>query len=123
MDTQLRQGLAALWKLGEKIHGEGGDGRAVAEAIAWLLPQAQLCGVYSRPMGTLEMFAVRVGNAVVGQAGVWAAGDYGSQVRKAGLSPAPCYLRDHSTKAEKVSPILTESMARSPEFQELLLAA
>lgn len=123
MDTQLRQGLAALWKLGEKIHGECGDGRAVAESIAWILPQAQLCGVYSRPMGTLEMFAVRVGNVVVGQAGVWGVGDYGDQVRKVGLSVAPCYLRTHACKTEKVSPMLTEAMTRTPEFQELMVAA
>lgn len=123
MDTQLRQGLAALWKLGEQVHGTEEDGRAIAEAIVWVLPQAQLYGVYSRPMGTLEMFAVRVGNAVVGHAGVWAVGDYGSQVQKAGLLPAPCYLRRHSTKAGAISPLLTEAMASTPGFQELLLAA
>jgi hypothetical protein len=122
MDNQLRQGLTALWKLGEQIHGED-DGRAIADAIAWLLPQAQLCAVYSRPMGTLEMFAVRVGSVVVGRAGVFPRGDYGAAVRKAGLVVAPCYLRDYAIAPAGISPLLSEALARAPQFQELMLAA
>lgn len=123
MNNQLQRGLSVLWDLGEKIHGGDGDGLDIAESIAWVLPQAQVCGVYSRPIGALEMIAVRVGSLVVGAAGVWPSGDYGAQVRKAGLVGAPCFLRPYNTASTKVSPLLTEAFVRTPEFQELLLAA
>ncbi len=122
MRDNLRHGLTALWQAGEKIHGEG-DGRAVAEAIAWLLPQAEICAIYSRPIGALEMYAVRVGSWVVGAAGAWPMRDYPGQVRKAGLVGAPCLIRPYLVAKTQPSALLTESLSRMPCFQDLRLAA
>jgi len=123
MNKHFLHRLSSLWEIAEKIHGGGGDGKAIADSIAWLLPEAQVCAVYSRPMGVLEMFAVKVGGAIVGAAGAFPEREYPEMVKKFGLVQAPCLIRPYLIKAEAVSPLITETLSRASEFQELLEAA
>ncbi len=123
MNQHFLSSLDSLWKTAEMVYGKDSNGKAIADSIAWLIPEARVCAVYSRPMDVLEMFAVRIGGAVVGAAGAWRERDYPEMVRKQGLVMAPCLLRPYLANLDKVSPLLTEAVSRTPEYQELVLAA
>lgn len=94
MNTAARE-LSRLWEIATQIRGDEEDygDRRVAEAVAWALPGAEICGVHSRPIGALEFYAVRVGGMVVGGCGAWPVRDFPSQARKMGFVHAPCILR------------------------------
>lgn len=128
MNADLKNGLSKLWLTAVKINSEitGSDSihddRNVASSVAWLLPGAELCGVYSIPMDKLETYAVRIGNMVVGAAGVYPASEYAVEMRRQKMVMAPCRLRPARLSALP-SPTLTECLSRTPCLQELPMAA
>lgn len=127
MNTELKRGLLSLWETASKI-ANGLDGesyhsdRLATEAIVWLLPSAEPCAVFSIPMDKVEMYAVRIGNLIVGSAGVHSSSEYLAEVRRQKLVMAPCRLRPVPLSSAP-SPALTECLSRSACLQELDLAA
>jgi len=128
MNADLKNGLAKLWSTAVKINSEIAetdsihDDRNVASSVAWLLPGAELCAVYSIPMDKLEMFAVRIGNLVVGSAGVHHSSEYASEIRRQKIVLAPCRIRP-ARLTVLPSSTLTECLSRTPCLQELPMAA
>lgn len=117
-----------MWKtstqIAEKVE-EGTsmfDDRATATSLAWVLPTAELCALYSIPMDKLEAYVIRVGNIIVGSAGAYCESEYLVSARHQKLVVAPCRLRKVRLSVPP-SPVLTECLSRTRCVQELALAA
>jgi hypothetical protein len=128
VENSPRASLVKLWKtaslLQDKITSrspENDGGLAIASALSWLLPNAQIQAVYSVPMGVLEMFALRVGGWTVGLAGAWPSGEYAKQVHLQKLVNAPCRVKP--AHLQNPSSLLTEAISRTPEFQKMELVS
>jgi hypothetical protein len=127
MQKPPRPSLLKLWEtassLQAKIAGKAPDsdgGHAAASALSWLIPGSRVQAIYSVPMGVLEMFALQVGGWTVGAAGAWPSGEYAKQVQAQKLVNAPCRIKP--SVALTPSPLLTETLSRTREFQNMELA-
>jgi hypothetical protein len=124
MRTSPKEKLSSLWKtarvLREKTCSDSLEpvDKVVAHTLAWLLPESSVCAVYSKPMDALEMYVLRVGNWVVGDAGSYSWGEYAVQVNRQNLVPAPCRLRPLG-RTFNPDRNLTECLAGLPCLQEL----
>jgi hypothetical protein len=129
MEKSPKQQLEKLWKTASSAYAGFAESassndtdRNVASTLSWILPTSQVCAVYSIPMGALEMFALRVGNWIVGSPGAFPASEFADQVRRQGFVPAPCRVKDFHAPLHPQA-ILTECLSGSKEFQEFDLVA
>lgn len=128
MNNNLQSGLLSLWKTATKIteqienNSRSDDDKTTATAVAWVLPGAELFGLYSIPMDKIEMYVVRLGNFVVGSAGIHPISEYPPAARHQKLVAAPCRLRPVRPLSAPSS-TLAECLSRTPCLQELDIAA